>query len=94
LSEEIIIEFLFAYIKQLEARVASVEQLEARIAYFEKENTEFKAMLKYEHPKNNRKSTIHPAKYEMCPKKNFSLLKKGDKLELFYYYPLFKYLKI
>ena len=90
LPEEVTIESLIAYIRQLEARVAYVEQLEARvacveqlevrIAVLEKENAELKARLeKYEHPKNSRNSSIPPSKDENRPKKNVSLREKSDK---------------
>ena len=70
MPEEITIESLLAYNKQLEARIIILE----------KENVELKSRLeKYEHPKNSRNSSIPPSKDENRPKKNNSLRKKSDK---------------
>ena len=70
MPEEITIESLFAYNKQLKARIIILE----------KEIVELKSRLeKYEHPKNSRNSSIPPSKDENRPKKNNSLRKKSDK---------------
>ena len=70
MPEEITIESLFAYNKQLKALIIILE----------KEIVELKSRLeKYEHPKNSRNSSIPPSKDENRPKKNNSLRKKSDK---------------
>ncbi len=77
LPEEITIESLLAYIKELK-RIQAEQSL--LIVALQQENKTLKEKLeKYEHPKNSRNSSIPPSKDENRPKKNVSLREKSDK---------------